>query len=130
MERLLICENLDDEEYCRFHSAVLDLITTASREGTLLLTLNFACQYKGFVTLLNRTYRQIQEKDWSEFPPQILKESYHCYRQETENQYWILAKMIVSAHALSSYPEEKAGLEKLIRDIKSVIKKKSDKVIG
>ncbi len=121
MERLLICEHLDDEEYCRFHSAVLELITAASRKGTILLTLNFTCQYKGFVTLLNRTYRQIQKRDWSEFPPQILKEAYHCYRQETENQYWILAQMIVSAYALSTYPEEKAGLEKLIKDIKNIV---------
>jgi hypothetical protein len=121
MERLLICEHLDDEEYCRFHSAVLELITAASREGTILLTLSFSCKYSGYVTLLNRTYRQIQEHDWHEATPLILKESYHCYRQETENYYWILAQMIVSAHALSTYPEEKAGLERLIRDIKNVI---------
>lgn len=44
----LVCEHLNDEKFCQYHRAMLELVSTAAKEGMSFLPLDLYCKYKGF----------------------------------------------------------------------------------
>lgn len=117
----LSCEHLSDEAYCRFHCAVLTLVSAAVKEERLFIPRNLYCQYKGFVKLSCKTHRAMQIDEATEKPGMDLKEMYHCYRTQAEEHYRILCRLVVSAYQKATIPEERENLHKLIEGIRLVV---------
>lgn len=119
----LVCEHLDDEKFCQFHHAVLELVSTAVKEQTLVLPMELYCKYKGFVGLSCKIYRKMQIGDWGDMPSDHLKEMYYCYRKQADEQYGIVCRLVASAYQKTISSEEREALKNIINNIHGIIKK-------
>lgn len=119
----LICENLNDEDYCQFHRMVLTRVSAAVKEERLFLPRSLYCQYKGFVELSCKMYRSVQSGKGTELPGAALIDMFRCYRTQAEEQYRMLCRLIVSAYHNTTIPEEREVLKSIIDNIYSIIKK-------
>lgn len=116
----LACEHLNDEKFCQYHRAVLELVSTAAKEGTLFLPMDLYYKYKGFVELSCKMFQKMQSDNQAELPFANWKEMYHCYRTQTETQYRILCRLVVSAYQKTTIPEESETLKSIIDGIHSI----------
>lgn len=119
----LICENLNDEDYCLFHRTVLTQVSVTVKEERLFLPRSLYCQYKGFVELSCKMYRNVQSGKGTELPGAALIDMFRCYRTQAEEQYRMLCRLIVSVYHNTTIPEERETLKSIIEDIHSIIKK-------
>ena len=117
----LICENLNDEDYCQFHRTVLTQVSAAVKEERLCLPKRLYCQYKGFVELSCQIYRNVQTGKGTELPGAALIDMFRCYRTQAEEQYRMLCRLIVSAYHNTTIPEERETLNNLINDMHRLI---------
>lgn len=120
------CEHLSDEDYCQFHHAVLKLVSAAIEAESLFLPPDLYCKYKGFLKLSDRAYRKMQIRSVEVFTADV-REMYHSYRAQAENNYRLLCKLITSAYKQTTSPEEREGLKKLIEGIKEIIEQQTEK---
>lgn len=118
----LVCEHLNDEKFCQFHRAVLELVSTVVKEHTLILPMDY-CKYKGFVTLSCKVFQEMQSGNQVYLSFADLNDMYHCYRSQAETQYLILCRLVVSAYQKATIPEERETLKSIIDGIHSIIKK-------
>lgn len=116
-----VCENLSDEQYGMYHRAVLELVSIAIKEENLLLPMDLYCKYKGFVKLSDKTYREIQARDWRNGALNDLEEMYHCYRKQADEQYRILCQFIVSEYQKGNIYDEWHSLNKLVKGINIIL---------
>lgn len=117
------CESLNDEQYCKYHHAILALVSAGIKEANLPLPMGLYCKYKGFVELSGKVYRKIQAADWGDMHSDHLKDMYRCYREQTEEQYRIVCQWIVAAYHKTVLLEEREVLKSIIDGIHSIIKK-------
>lgn len=120
MIETLVCEHLNDEKYSQYHRAVLELVSTAAKEGTLFLPVDFYCKYKGFVELSCKMFQKMQSDNEAELSFANWKEMYHCYRTQAETQYRILCGLIVSTYQNTTIPEERETLKSIIDGIRNI----------
>lgn len=113
----LVCEHLNDEKFCQFHCAVLELISTTVKEQTLFLPMDFYCKYKGFVELSCKMLQKRQPDNQRDLSFADWEEMYHCYRTQAETQYRILCGLIVSTYQNTTIPEERETLKSIIDGI-------------
>lgn len=66
MIETLVCEDLHDEKFCQYHRAVLELVSTAAKEGMSFLPLDLYCKYKGFVELSCKMFQKMQSDNQAE----------------------------------------------------------------
>lgn len=112
-----VCENLSDQQYCMYHRAVLELVSVAIKEENLLLPMDLYCKYKGFVKLSDKTYREIQARDWRNEALRDLEEMYHCYRKQADEQYRIVCQWIVLQFEKSTSPNGRESPKELIENM-------------
>lgn len=118
----LVCEHLNDEKFCLFHRAVLELVSTVVKEHTLILPMDY-CKYKGFVTLSCKMFQEMQSGNQADLSFANLNDMYHCYRSQAETQYRMLCRLIALAYHNTTIPEEREELKSIIDNIHSIIKK-------
>ena len=116
----LVCEHLNDEKFCQYHRAMLELVSTAAKEGMSFLPLDLYCKYKGFVELSCKMFQKMQSDNQAELFFADWEEMYHCYRTQTETQYRILCRLVVSAYQKTTILEESETLKSIIDDIHSI----------
>lgn len=116
----LVCEHLNDEKFCLFHRAVLELVSAAVKEGTFFLPMDLYCKYKGFVELSCKMFQKMQSDSQAELFFADWEEMYHCYRTQTETQYRILCGLIVSTYQNTTIPEERETLKSVIDGIRNI----------
>ena len=116
----LVCEHLNDEKFCQYHRALLELVSTAAKEGMSFLPLDLYCKYKGFVELSCKMFQKMQSDNQAELFFADWEEMYHCYRTQTETQYRILCRLVVSAYQKTTILEESETLKSIIDDIHSI----------
>lgn len=66
MIETLVCEDLNDEKFCQYHRAVLELVSSAAKEGMSFLPLDLYCKYKGFVELSCKMFQKMQSDNQAE----------------------------------------------------------------
>lgn len=120
MIETLVCEHLNDEKYSQYHRAVLELVSTAAKEGTLFLPVDFYCKYKGFVELSCKMFQKMQSDNQAELSFADWEEMYHCYRTQTETQYRILCRLVVATYQNTTIPEERETLKSIIDGIRNI----------
>ena len=116
----LVCEHLNDEKFCQYHRAMLELVSTAAKEGMSFLPLDLYCKYKGFVELSCKMFQKMQSDNQAELFFADWEEMYHCYRTQTETQYRILCRLVVSAYQKTTILEESETLKSIIDDTHSI----------
>ncbi|MFS2923100.1 hypothetical protein AAHJ11_09910 [Bacteroides sp. 90-K9/2] len=120
MIETLVCEDLSDEKYCQYHSAVLEFVSIAVKEGTFFLPMDLYCKYKGFVGLFCKMFQNMQSDNQAKLPFVDWKDMYHCYRIQAEMQYRILCRLIVPAYQKTTIPEERETLKSVIDGIHNI----------
>lgn len=116
----LVCEHLNDEKFCLFHRAVLELISTAVKVQTLFLPMDLYCNYKGFVELSCKMLQKRLPDNQRDLPFADLDVMYLCYRSQAETQYRILCGLIVSTYQNTTIPEERETLKSVIDGIRNI----------
>ena len=101
-------------------TAVLELISTVVKEGMSFLPLDLYCKYKGFVELSCKMFQKMQSDNQAELFFADWEEMYHYYRTQTETQYRILCRLVVSAYQKTTIPEESETLKSIIDGIHSI----------
>ena len=120
MIETLVCEDLNDEKFCQYHRAVLELVSSAAKEGMSFLPLDLYCKYKGFVELSCKMFQKMQSDNQAELFFADWEEMYHCYRTQTETQYRILCRLVVATYQNTTILEERETLKSIIDGIRNI----------